>query len=162
VDWRSLNGDNFPYYLVQDPGPLNPLGRVKFFLPNDRDIFMHDTPSRDLFKHKSRAFSSGCIRVGKAIEVAEYLLKQEGGSSFQSMAEALKSGKTTEIELSVPFPLRIIYLTAWADEKGHVQFRDDIYALDALTDAREVRQRQVHREVARAYETEAGGCAALP
>jgi murein L,D-transpeptidase YcbB/YkuD len=159
VDWRSLNANNFPYFLVQDPGPLNALGQVKFFLPNEQDIFIHDTPARDLFKHKSRAFSSGCIRVGKAVELAEYLLTQEGEIALEAMAEALKSGETRQIALTAPVPLYVLYLTAWTDEAGRVHFRDDIYGLDAVVAAAEAPQGRARRDVARAYDTVGAGCA---
>lgn len=130
VPWQALNEDNFPYTLVQEPGPLNSLGQVKFFLPNEQAIFVHDTPARGLFKRGLRAFSSGCIRVDKAAELAEYLLKHDGEGSFHALAEALQNGETRQITLSGPVPIHIIYLTAWADKYGHAHFRDDIYALD--------------------------------
>ena len=131
IDWKSLNKNNFPYVLVQDPGPANALGRVKFFLPNDQDIFMHDTPAQALFNHGQRTFSSGCIRVGRALELADFLLRKEGLSSFRQMAEALQRRETRQIELKTPVPLHIVYLTAWADPDGRAQFRNDVYALDS-------------------------------
>lgn len=131
IDWKSLNKNNFPYVLVQDPGPANALGRVKFFLPNDQDIFMHDTPAQELFNHEQRTFSSGCIRVSRALELADYLLRRDGLSSFQQMAEALQRRETRQIALKTPVPLDIVYLTAWAGPDGRAQFRDDVYALDS-------------------------------
>ena len=68
-----MDKHNFPYVLVQDPGPRNALGRVKLYLPNEQDIFVHDTPARELFNRPLRAFSSGCIRVARTVELAEYL-----------------------------------------------------------------------------------------
>jgi L,D-transpeptidase YcbB len=153
IDWRSLNANKFPYLLVQDPGPFNALGRVKFFLPNELDIFVHDTPKRNLFDHNPRAFSSGCIRVGRAVELAEYLLKQDDIRSFQAMAEALKNGETKHIALADPIPVHIVYLTAWADGNGYAHFRDDIYAMDVLVDAGGVQRRDVKLGVTKISDT---------
>jgi murein L,D-transpeptidase YcbB/YkuD len=135
VNWRSLNKDNFPYVLVQDPGPLNALGRIKFFIPNELDVYLHDTPARELFTHATRAFSSGCIRIQRARDLAELLLRQDDGGRLQAMENALEKGETTEIPLAKAVPVHVAYLTAWTDEEGHVQFRDDVYALDGLTGA---------------------------
>jgi murein L,D-transpeptidase YcbB/YkuD len=130
IDWRRLHADNFPYLLVQDPGPLNALGRIKFFIPNEQDIYLHDTPLRDLFRRPVRSFSSGCIRVERAQELAELLLSQDDGERLKALAEALEKGETSEIPLAAPVPVHIVYLTAWTDQDGVLHFRDDIYGLD--------------------------------
>lgn len=74
IDWSRFNSSYFPYKLRQDPGPQNPLGRVKFMFPNKYSVYLHDTPSRGLFDHPVRAFSSGCIRVEKPVDLAAFLL----------------------------------------------------------------------------------------
>lgn len=130
IDWRTLRAENFRYLLVQDPGPLNALGRIKFFLPNGEDVYLHDTPARELFGRPVRAFSSGCIRVERAQELARLLLAEGDGERLGAMAAALEKGETREIPLAAPVPVHIVYLTAWADEDGAVQFRDDVYGLD--------------------------------
>lgn len=161
INWTSTNSNNFPFRLVQDPGPENALGRVKFFLPNDHDIYLHDTPARELFNHSRRTFSSGCIRVDKALALAEYLLREDRHDAFPQMVEALESGETRQINLASPVPIHIAYLTAWVDQDRRVQFRDDIYALDGmnLADARE--KIKVRQRVARTYDTAAvRSCAA--
>lgn len=150
VPWRSLNADNFPYVLVQQPGPMNALGQVKFFLPNEADIFVHDTPARALFRYGLRAFSSGCIRVEEALALAKYLLKADAEESFAAFVDALQSGETREIGLNDPIPIHIVYLTAWADAYGQAHFRDDIYSLDRLAGAQPARRRNVRRDVTRA------------
>ena len=73
VDWSRLSAGSFPYRLQQDPGPLNALGRVKFMFPNKFDVYLHDTPSRELFDKTSRPYSSGCIRIEKPLELADYI-----------------------------------------------------------------------------------------
>lgn len=153
INWASLDANNFPYVLVQDPGPANALGRVKFFLPNDHDIFLHDTPALELFNHDRRTFSSGCIRVSKALELAEYLLRRDGLGAFRAMADALQHRETRQIDLASPVPLHIIYLTAWADTDGRAQFRDDVYALDNLIAARSRHKKEKSKDIAKAYDT---------
>ncbi len=135
IDWRSLHASNFPYVLVQDPGPLNALGRIKFFIPNEMDVYLHDTPAKELFNHPHRAFSSGCIRVQKARDLAELLLRGDEDGRLEKLETALKAGETTEIALAKPVPIHVVYLTAWSDADGQVEFRDDVYALDGLTGA---------------------------
>ena len=119
---------------------------------NERDIFVHDTPAQELFKRNPRAFSSGCIRVRKAIQLAEHILKQNDENSFRAMAAALQSGETTQIALATAIPIHIAYLTAWADEDGRAHFRDDIYDLDGLVDASRVPRREVKYDLARTYD----------
>lgn len=154
IDWAAFNANNFPFRLVQDPGPGNALGRVKFLLPNDHDIYLHDTPSRELFNHGRRTFSSGCIRVDKALALAEYLLREDRDDAFPQMAEALENGETRQINLVSPVPVHIGYLTAWVDKDGRVQFRDDIYALDGMNLADARGKITVRQDTARIYETE--------
>lgn len=128
VNWAAV-GQNFPYRLRQDPGPKNALGRIKFMFPNPYDVYMHDTPSRALFKRQVRAFSHGCIRVEKPMELAEFLLGS--GWPRTRIERAIASGKNTPIMLARPVPVHLVYLTAWVDAEGVVQFRDDLYNRDA-------------------------------
>ena len=78
VNWVRAEKGYFPYRLRQDPGPRNPLGRIKFIFPNAFDVYLHDTPSRGLFDQEIRTFSHGCIRVEKPAELAAYLLRPRG------------------------------------------------------------------------------------
>ena len=128
IDWSAI-GANFPYRLRQDPGPRNALGRIKFMFPNVYDVYMHDTPSRSLFKRQVRAFSHGCIRVEKPMELAEYLLR--GSWSRERIQRTIDGGKNHAIYLDRPVPVHLVYLTAWVDPNGQVQFRDDLYNRDA-------------------------------
>lgn len=128
VNWAAV-GPNFPYRLRQEPGPKNALGRIKFMFPNPYDVYMHDTPSRALFKRQVRAFSHGCIRVEKPMELAEFLLGS--GWPRTRIERAIDSGKNTPITLARPVPVHLVYLTAWVDAEGVVQFRDDLYNRDA-------------------------------
>lgn len=128
VDWSRV-GASFPYRLRQDPGPRNSLGRIKFMFPNSFDVYLHDTPSRALFKRQVRAFSHGCIRVEKPMELAQFLLR--GSWSRERIQRAIKGGKNQAVQLEKPVPVHLVYLTAWVDPNGQVQFRDDLYNRDA-------------------------------
>ena len=98
IDWKSLNPKNFPYALVQDPGPANALGRVKFVLSSDKDIFLHGTPAQALFDQGQLTDGAGGIRVGRALELAEFLLRRDSLSSVRAMAEALQRRETRQID----------------------------------------------------------------
>ena len=130
VDWRSLSENNFPYRLIQDPGPKNALGRVKFFAPNAHDAFLHDTPDVHLFEKVGRALSSGCIRVKKAEALARLMLKNESETSAIRLDTALDGNHANTISLKVPVPLYVVYSTAWVNERNTVEFREDIYGMD--------------------------------
>lgn len=134
VDWSRLTAGNFPYRLQQDPGPLNALGRIKFMFPNKFDVYLHDTPSRDLFDKTSRPYSSGCIRIEKPLELAEYLLREVPGWPPEKIREAVAGWKEQTVKIPRPVPVHLLYWTVWVDEESRLQFRDDIYGRDAKLD----------------------------
>jgi murein L,D-transpeptidase YcbB/YkuD len=127
VDWGAVNEDNFPFLLRQSPGPHNSLGRLKFEMPNSRAIYLHDTPARGLFRKSMRAFSSGCIRVEKPLQLAARLLGDDAPAAVDSLLERIESGQTQLLPVTPPVPVYLVYLTAWVDETGNLQFRDDVY-----------------------------------
>jgi len=129
VDWSAVSGP-FPYKLRQRPGPQNALGRIKFMLPNRYDVYLHDTPSQELFRKTVRSFSSGCVRVAEPIRLAEYLLSGTEGWESGRIRATLQSGITTQVNLPLPIPVYFTYFTAWVDSQGTLQFRDDIYRRD--------------------------------
>lgn len=131
IDWTSLNVNDFPYTLVQRPGSMNELGRIKFLFPNEFSICMHDTPSKYLFSHYSRAFSHGCIRIEEPVALAERLLADEGMTRAQIDAR-LATEETETVRLGEPLPIVLAYLTATVDAAGTVRFFRDIYGGDAL------------------------------
>lgn len=130
VDWAAVDGNSFPYILRQGPGPHNALGRVKFLLPNRYGIFLHDTPDRALFSQPARAFSSGCIRLEDPIELARYVLADEERWSRAGLEAAVAQGRPLGLTLPEPIPVYLVYWTAWVDEAGVLQLRDDIYGRD--------------------------------
>ncbi len=133
IDWSQLNRDNYPYILRQDPGPKNPLGKLKFLFSNNFRIYLHDTPSQQLFKQTERAFSHGCIRVEAPRRLAAYLLGAEPASPWSESAvrSVVATGITREVTVNPPVPTYLLYLTAWVGDDGAVHFRKDVYGEDA-------------------------------
>ncbi len=130
VDWSP--GAPFPYLLRQRPGPTNALGRVKFIFPNPHFVFLHDTPSRELFEQHERLFSSGCIRVEHPLELAAILLRDEPAWSADALQKAVDSGVTRTVLLKEPLPVLLLYLTAIAFDDGRdYTFNRDAYTRDA-------------------------------
>jgi murein L,D-transpeptidase YcbB/YkuD len=129
IRWAQMKAENFPGVLRQKPGPWNPLGRVKFMLPNPFDVYLHDTPDKRLFGRDARTFSSGCIRLERPVELATHLLGDSGWSR-QMVLEAMAASEPLRVSLGKPLPVHILYWTAWVDEEGRLQFRDDIYLRD--------------------------------
>ncbi|MEA1949309.1 MAG: L,D-transpeptidase family protein [Thermodesulfobacteriota bacterium] len=130
VDWSTYSGKNVPYTFRQEPGPHNALGRIKFILPNKHFIYLHDSPSRSLYALKDRAFSSGCIRVEKNIELAEILLDDPEKWNEQNIQNLIDTLKTKKVYLPKPMPISLLYWTVRFDEKGNIIFKKDIYARD--------------------------------
>ena len=116
----------------QLPGPKNSLGKVKFLFPNSFDIYFHDTPAKGLFNNDKRAYSHGCIRLSDPPKLANYLLRNQPEWTPQKINEAMNSGEEKYVKLKTPVPVLIAYYTAWVDEKGVLNFRDDIYNHDAV------------------------------
>lgn len=134
VDWSRLSQNNFHYKLRKEPGPSNDLGRIKFIMPNRFAVFLHDTPNRNLFDKHNRSYSSGCIRIEKPIELAEYLLRDDPKWSYQGIRDAIDSERNKIVRLKKPVPVHLLYWTAWVDPEGRVNFRKDIYKRDPPLD----------------------------
>jgi len=130
VNWHELSEDNFPYRLRQEPGPRNPLGRIKFMFPNRYGVYLHDTSEPALFERTRREFSHGCIRIEKPLEFAEYVLRDDPEWTRENIEAAMALKKTRVVMLPEPIAVHILYWTAWVDEDGTIQFRDDIYDRD--------------------------------
>ncbi len=110
----------------QPPGERNALGRIKFMFPNDFAVYMHDTPLRKLFASTKRAFSHGCVRVDDAFRFAETVLGRANGWSEQRVKKLI-GGKERYVYLPKPLPVYLEYFTAFVDESGALQLRDDVY-----------------------------------
>ncbi len=134
IDWPSMDAQSFTYRFRQEPGPLNPLGRIKFVFPNQFGVYLHDTPSKRLFAKSVRSFSHGCIRLEKPIDLAVYVLKGNPTWTREKILAAIDTGKEQIIRLPEPIDIHILYLTSWVDNNGFLHFRDDIYGRDELLD----------------------------
>ena len=130
-DMKILPGNR----LRQDPGPDNPLGQIKFQIPNSYDVYLHDTPGKRSFALDMRALSHGCIRVEHAMELGARLLAAEPGWSAERLAAEVATGRNIQIPLSRPVPVAIVYVTAWVDPTGATQFRRDLYGKDNREEA---------------------------
>jgi L,D-transpeptidase YcbB len=131
IDWATIPSDPFPFRLQQEPGPDNPLGRIKFDIPNRFDVYIHDTPSRSHFMRPVRTASHGCIRVERADDLALHVLTDGTGRwTKRRLEEAIASPGSPRITLARPLPVYILYWTAFVDPDGAVQFRDDVYGRD--------------------------------
>jgi len=135
VPWHELGRANFPYRLRQDWGPKNPLGRIKLEMPKPFDVFLHDTPKKELFARSVRTFSHGCIRVARMHDLAEELLAGQGWDRMRIEA-AIEAGGRREIALRTPLLVHVTYLGAVVDPDGTVRFREDVYGRDRALAAR--------------------------
>ena len=130
IDWSKISSGNFPYMVRQDPGPLNALGRVKFMFPNNYNVYIHDTPSKNSFGRDARAVSSGCIRVEDPFDLAVLLLSDAPEWSPDKIRNAMRQPREHTVLLKVPVDVIVVYLTAWTDGKDRIQFRNDVYQND--------------------------------
>ncbi len=132
IDWSKISGYNFPYLVRQNSGPENSLGKVKFMFPNSHNVYIHDTPTRGYFARDDRAMSSGCIRIEKPFELAELLLADSPEWPSAKIHAAMQQNREQTANLKTPVNVLLLYLTAWTDGNGRVQFRKDIYMQDEM------------------------------
>lgn len=125
IDWASY-GSRPPFGVQQPPGKGNALGELKFLFPNKHDIYMHDTPTRNLFAETTRTFSHGCIRVQNPREFATVLL----GWDRAKVDTETDSRKSQSIPLNSKVPVHITYFTAWPDSSGKLNYFNDMYERD--------------------------------
>jgi len=134
IDWLEITPKTLAYHFRQEPGPLNPLGRLKFMFPNSFDVYLHDTPAKRLFSENVRTFSHGCTRIEKPIELGEYVMRDNPGWTREVLLNEIEEGTERKVLISRPLNVHFLYLTAWVDEGGTLQFRNDIYGRDTSLD----------------------------
>ncbi len=139
VDWSMYldneligTSESAPMRFIQIPGEKNPLGRMKFLFPNKYSVYLHDTPTKFLFKKSSRAFSHGCIRVSQPHELLKAIAKEDKTFKYEEAQEILNDIEKKDFDLKNKIPVHIVYLTSWIDDEGNIQFRDDIYNYDKM------------------------------
>lgn len=131
VDFTQFTAGNFPFAMRQPPSRRNALGLVKFMFPNKYNIYLHDTPAKNLFSREVRAFSHGCIRLAQPFEFAYALLSRQTEDPKAFFHRVLNTGKETKVELEQKVPVHIIYRTAIVSAKGRAEYRRDVYGRDA-------------------------------
>ena len=126
INWTQVG--TYPNFDVrQPPGTRNALGAVKILFPNKHAIYMHDTPSKHLFKRQHRAFSHGCIRLQDPQGMAAAVL----GKSKSQIAASIATGKNQKEYLTTKVPVYVSYFTAWPQQDGTVRYFRDVYGRDA-------------------------------
>ncbi len=132
VNWAKYRtkGKHIPYYFMQLPGTSNALGKIKFLFPNKYSVYIHDTPNKKLFFENTRAFSHGCMRIQKPRELLKVLALYNDNIDVESIMKQLKTRKKDTIVLKQSIPVDIIYLTAFIDDYGNLNFRKDVYGYD--------------------------------
>jgi murein L,D-transpeptidase YcbB/YkuD len=130
VDWSKIDEERYPYWLRQEPGPKNALGRIKFLFSNPYAVYLHGTPDKHLFDRVVRAFSSGCIRVKDPVRLASFLLNDGTQEKEEEVLANIHLGTNQGITLPIAVPIYLVYWTAWVDEDDTLHFRHDIYGRD--------------------------------
>jgi L,D-transpeptidase YcbB len=131
VDPKSIDLEHAgDYRFRQRPGSGNALGLVKFMLPNEFNVYLHDTPADSLFARATRSFSHGCIRVEQPEALAEYLLKDRAEWPRETIAAAMQAGEEKTVTLREPVPVYIGYWTVDVAPDGKAAFLPDVYGLD--------------------------------
>jgi murein L,D-transpeptidase YcbB/YkuD len=129
IDWTSLDALN--YAFTQDPGSFNSEGHVKINFPSPTDVYLHDTPEKELFSDDARFDSSGCMRIQDVNQLVAWLLQANQGWDQASVDAAMQGNQTLNVTIKQQQPLHTTYITAWANRQGTVSFRDDVYQYDA-------------------------------
>lgn len=131
IDFNQYTKSTFPFNIKQPPSKSNALGLVKFIFPNKYNIYLHDTPAKNLFSRETRAFSHGCIRLADPFDFAYALLAKQESNPKGFFHKTLDTGREAFVPLKKQVPVHIIYRTAVSPAKGRINFRRDIYGRDA-------------------------------
>lgn len=134
IDWTRASATELKFR--QDPGPQNALGLMRIDMPNSEGVYMHDTPMKQLFGQRSRAFSAGCVRVQDVPKLVDWIARYEQGWDQPGRAEqVVEAGNALDLTLTRQVPVYFVYITAWAEPSdGRVVFRPDIYNRDGIND----------------------------
>lgn len=131
IEWSKITERNFPYHIQQDAGPTNPLGRIKFFIPNHHSVYLHDTNMPSLFASQERAVSSGCIRIELPMALVR-LLSPSTGWTEEMVRDQIESGETRIVLVKNPLPIHLTYFTAYVDN-NELYVVKDLYDYDRVT-----------------------------
>ena len=131
VNFAAYSARTFPFGLRQPPSDGNALGKVKFMFPNQHNIYLHDTPAKDLFSRERRAYSHGCVRLADPFDFGYALLAKQESEPKQYFDRILRTGSETRVNLVDPVPVHLVYRTAYTKETGGMEYRRDVYGRDA-------------------------------
>ena len=137
VDWKAVTGSNFKYRFRQAPGKKKSILPRQCKIQNQFDVYLHDTPAKNLFGKSRRDFSSGCIRMEKPVEFAEYLLRNHPAWPPEKIRSSLSGSQPVEQTVQIPEPINIhiLYWTVWLGHDDLINFSPDIYGRDSALDA---------------------------
>jgi Uncharacterized protein conserved in bacteria len=130
VDWHSVNADNFNFRLRQTPGDYNALGKIRFSIKSPFNIYLHSTNETELFAKPERSLSSGCIRVSKPAELAEFVFNDPVAWPLMRLNELMEGTQTRNVALEKAVPVYMTYFTVWEGKEGKAHFGRDIYGQD--------------------------------
>jgi murein L,D-transpeptidase YcbB/YkuD len=131
IDWSTMTRTEMNNIrMVQAPGDHNALGQVRVLMPNDYDIYMHDTNHKEFFDRTQRTYSSGCIRLSEPKKVAEFVMHKNKRWTDKKLAYYIDRGKLADVPVDEPFPVFILYQTVWLNDDGKLVFGSDIYGED--------------------------------
>lgn len=133
------------FRIRQIPGRTNALGRIKFMFPNEFSVYLHDTPAASAFQRARRDLSHGCVRVSRPLDLADWVLSDQGEQTRLDVRQAYESGRPMQVSLKKSIPVYILYWTAFAGEEREVHFRHDLYGHDAALARRVAARTQAGR-----------------
>ena len=133
IDWAKVlkYGQTKKYKFMQPPGPKNALGKIKFKFPNQFAVYLHDTPTKKLFKKGLRAFSHGCIRIAQPNALLSTFAANDSAVNYNRSQQILRGKNKTQLNLSKKVPVHIVYLTAWINSDGLLHYSNDVYNYDS-------------------------------
>jgi murein L,D-transpeptidase YcbB/YkuD len=133
IDWAKVlrYGQTKKYKFMQPPGPKNALGKIKFKFPNQFAVYLHDTPTKKLFKKGVRAFSHGCIRIAQPNALLSTFAANDSAVNYNRSQQILRGKNKTQLNLSKKVPVHIVYLTAWINSDGLLHYSNDVYNYDS-------------------------------
>jgi murein L,D-transpeptidase YcbB/YkuD len=130
INWANITDAEVNYMYRQEPGAANSMGHCKINFYNPYDCYLHDTPSKTLFGENARFHSSGCVRVDNVNEMVNWLLRDNGDWDQNRVNSTFDSLERLDVQVTAKVPIHTTYITAWANRKGTVSFRDDVYKFD--------------------------------
>ena len=132
INWNNMDPESFKQYtLRQIPSNINPLGKVKFQIPDSSSVYLHDTPEKELFSQFDRDYSSGCIRLEHPETFANFVLDGQKPWNPDAVANAFNTSKSTKyIKVNAPLMVHVVYWSTWVDSEGKVYFGFDVYKKD--------------------------------